>query len=179
MMPSCLHSSDVMFGVRTIPASTQAAVRGQGLRRRRPSRAGFTLLEVMCAMGILVVGMTMVLSLFTFGAAMSRSAKLRASASTAVEAVMADLESNFFPLADDGTVGEPQPIVDRPVPSAPGVVYSAKARPNPDDPDEYRVDVDLRWSTSGVQRTRSFTTILLRQVPFGERLRRRFIEPGS
>ena len=140
------------------------------------ARGGFTLLEVMLAMGILVVGMTMVLSLFTFGAAMSRTAELRAAASVAVESVVADLEATLFPLDEDGTVGDPTPVVDRPVPGSPGVVYSAQPTQNPDDPDQYRVDVSLTWTTSGVQRAHEFTTLLSREVPFGERLRRRFVE---
>jgi hypothetical protein len=55
-------------------------------------------------------------------------------------------------------------------------VYSATARPNPARPDEYRVDVDMSWKSEGVQREKRFTTILLREIPFGERLRRQFVE---
>ena len=52
--------------------------------------------------------------------------------------------------------------------------------PNPDDPHnpplEYRVDVEMSWTTKGSKRKRSFSTLLLRQVPFGTRLRRRFVQ---
>jgi hypothetical protein len=34
----------------------------------------------------------------------------------------------------------------------------------------------MRWQSGGVERERGFTTILLREVPFSERLRRRIIE---
>jgi hypothetical protein len=47
---------------------------------------------------------------------------------------------------------------------------------NPERPLEYRVDVELSWKSGGVQREKRFTTILLREVPFGERLRRRFVD---
>ena len=63
------------------------------------------------------------------------------------------------------------------------MVYSATATPNPDGPRdgdaplEYRVDVDVSWEASGVRRARRYETILLREIPFGERLRRRFVEP--
>ena len=65
------------------------------------------------------------------------------------------------------------------MPGATGVIYSALARVNPDNPDEFAVDVDVSWEAAGVQRARKFTTLLLREVPFGERLRRRFIQARS
>ena len=140
------------------------------------ARAGFTILEVVLAMGILVIGMTVLISLLTFGAALSRTAAMRTAASAAIEAILADLEESMFPLDDQGEVGEPLPIVNREVPASPDVVYSALAEPNPDRPLEYRVDVDMKWKSSGVQRTRRFTTIMLREIPFGERMRRQFVE---
>ena len=146
---------------------------------RPRSAAGFTIIEVVLAMGILVLGMSVLLSLLTFGAALTRSAALRTASASAVEAVMLDLEESLFPLEEDGTVGEPSEIEKRPVPGAPGVVYSATARPNPDEPLEYAVDVDLTWESSGVKRAASFQTILLREVPFGERMRRRFVDPAG
>ena len=145
---------------------------------RRCAAAGFTILEVVLAMGILAVGTTVVLSLLTFGAVLSKSAALATASATAIDAVVADLEEQLFPLAEDGTVGEPAAIVERPVPGAPGVVYSASASPNPERPLEYRVDVELSWNTGGVRRAHSFRTILLREIPFGERMRRRFVERG-
>ena len=144
-------------------------------RTSRASRSGFTIIEVVLAMGILVLGMTVLLSLLTFGAALTRTAALRTAASTAIEAVIGDLQDSMFPLEDDGTVGEPRQIEGRAVPNAPGVVYSASARPNPDNALEYAVDIEVSWETSGIRRARTFQTLLLREVPFGERMRRRFV----
>lgn len=144
------------------------------------SRAGFTLLEVVLAMGILVLGLSSLLGLFTFGAALTRQAGLRSISATAVDSIMADLEASLFPLESGGTAGEPAVFENRDVPGADGVVYSAVAEPNIDgplnragDPLEYRVDIELAWRTQGVRRTKSFTTLMLREVPFGERMRRR------
>ncbi len=141
------------------------------------SSAGFTLIEVVLAMGVLVLGMTMLISLFTFGAALSRTAELRTAAASAIDAVMADLEETLFPIDEEtGEVGEPEPIVERPVPGSPGVVYSAEPVPNPDEPREYRVEIVMTWKSSGVRRARTFETLMLREIPFGERMRRRFVE---
>lgn len=146
---------------------------------------GFTIIEVVLAMFILLIGMTTILGLLSFGAALSRTASLRSQAANAIEAVLADLEENLFPLTvvdDLAVAGEPTDIERRPVPGLPGLVYSARAVPDPEHdggsvgPLEYRVDVEISWSTAGAKQSRRFTTLLLREVPFGERLRRRFVE---
>lgn len=138
-------------------------------------RSGFTLVEVLVALGILLFGLTAVLGLLTFGSALSRSAHLRTVGASAAEAVIADLEETLFPL-QEGEAGEPRSIADRSVPGFPTLVYSAKARPHPQRTREYRVDIQMRWQSGGVERERSFTTVLLREVPFSERLRRQIIE---
>ncbi len=143
----------------------------------RGNRRGFTLIEVVLAMGILVMGMTVILSLLTFGAALTRSAATRTRASTVIESVIGDLEQSLFPLEQDGTVGDPPEVIEgRLVPGVVGVVYDARTRPNPDDPNEYLVNVEVWWETEGARRTKTFQTLLLREVPFGERMRRRFVE---
>jgi prepilin-type N-terminal cleavage/methylation domain-containing protein len=138
-------------------------------------RSGFTLVEVLVALGILLFGLTAVLGLLTFGSALSRSAQLRTVGASAAEAVIADLEESLFPL-QDGEAGEPRSIDDRSVPGFPTLMYSAKARAHPERAREYRVDIQMRWQSGGVERERSFTTVLLREVPFSERLRRQIIE---
>jgi hypothetical protein len=147
-------------------------------------RAGFTIVEVVVALGLLLLGMTSILGLLSFGAALSRTAQLRNSAASAAEAVIVDLEETLFPLArdEDGdvVVGEPRAIVDRPVPGHPGILYTAHAFGDPLDrtpggPVRYRVDVEIHWKTEGRRRSKTFTTLLLREVPFGERMRRLFV----
>jgi prepilin-type N-terminal cleavage/methylation domain-containing protein len=151
---------------------------GPARRHGLSRRAGFTLVEILLSLAILLFGFTAVLGLLTFGAGLSRTALLRTSAASAVEAVVADLEETLFPLVE-GEAGEPVDVVDREVPGLADVVYSARAVANPERPLEYRVDVELSWKTSGVRREKRFRTLLVREVPFGERLRRRFVEPGA
>ncbi len=141
------------------------------------ARSGFTILEVLVAMAILVFGMTTILGLMTYGVALSRSAQLRTSAASAAQATIADLEESFFPVVD-GEAGEPRAIEGRAVAGVDGLVYSATGRPNPDRPTEYRVDIEMSWTSQGVQRAKRFTTLLQREVSFGERLRHR-ATPGA
>ena len=150
--------------------------------QHRAREGGFTLLEVMLALGLLLIGLSTLLGLFSFGAALSRSSLLASEAAGAVDAVMADLEDHFFPLQEDGTAGPPEDVVDRPVPGHDELVYTARATPRPEltdrrgEPVEYRVDVEISWSSRGARRSHELTTVLLREVPFGERMRRRFVE---
>ncbi len=143
------------------------------------ARSGFTIVEVLVALAILLFGMTAVLGILMFGAALSRTALLRTSSAAAAEAVVADLEETMFPLAPGGSRGEAGPpieVKDRVLPGQPDVVYSASARENPAEPLEYRVDVAMTWRSAGVQREMAFTTLLVREIPFGERMRKRFVE---
>jgi len=139
------------------------------------ARSGFTILEIILAMGILLFGMVAVLGLLTLGGALTRGALLRTEAASATAAVVADLEERLFPLGPDGELGEPGTIRERAL-AGTGVVYDAVATQNPARPHEYRVDVELSWQAGGVRRERRFSTILLKELPFGERLRRQFVE---
>lgn len=147
--------------------------------KRSPNRSGFTLVEVLVALAILLFGLTAVLGLLTFGSALSRSAQLRTMGASAAEAVVADLQETLFPLDSNSEAGEPRKIADREVPGSKGLIYSATAQANPEQPKEYRVDIRMRWTSGGVEREREFTTVLLREIPFSERLRRQWIEGQS
>jgi hypothetical protein len=138
------------------------------------------LVEVVLAMFVLLIGMTSILGLLSFGAALARTATLRGGAASAIEAVVADLEETLFPLEldarGDEVAGEPRDVEAHPLPGYPGLTYTTRSTPNPDDPLEYKVEVEIRWATGGTTRSKRFTTLLLREVPFGERLRARLVE---
>jgi len=140
-----------------------------------PRRAGFTIVEVLMAMGILLFGAAAIIAFLTFGSATARHAQLRTQATTAVEAIAADIDRHLFPY-EKGVLGEPRVIERRPVPGVPGVVYTARAVQNPDEEREYRVDIEMRWESAGVRRSKQWSMLKIREVPFGERLRREFIE---
>lgn len=158
------------------------------MRRARPTgrASGFTIVEVVLAMGLLLIGMTAVLGLLTFGAALARTAALRTGAAAAAESVVADLEETLFPLEVDAAsgarrAGEPHAIVGREVPGHPGLVYSANATAVPAEqgaasgPQRYRVDIEIAWTASGRRKAQVFSVLLLREVPFAERLRRELL----
>jgi hypothetical protein len=158
------------------------------MKRARTIRrqGGFTIVEVVLAMGLLLLGMSAVLGLLTFGAALARTAALRTGAAAAAEAVVADLEETLFPLAIDEetgerSAGEPHDFAGREVPGHPGLVYSAHATAVPAEeagvpgPQRFRVDVEISWTASGSRKAQVFSVLLLREVPFAERLRRELL----
>ncbi len=160
---------------------------------QRP-KSGFTIVEIILAMAILLVGMTSVLGLLSFGAGMARNAQLRSASAASVEAVLADLEEALFPLVREGNsqrlvAGPPHRIEKRAVRGHPGLFYDARAslayRKLPEaDPKQapsptleiYSVEIDMHWETSGQARSRTFRALLPRRVPFGERLRRELVQ---
>lgn len=153
-------------------------------------RAGFTLIEVVLAAALFVMGMSMIMGVYSFGSALSRSAELRSLSSDAAEALFADLSESLFPLRDDGLAGPPRVIEDREVPGMPGLRYSVEAVPNletleilPDVEEpvarEYTVTVEARWQAAGVKRAATWTTIMLRELPFGARMRQRFLPKAA
>lgn len=145
---------------------------------KRANQSGFTLVEVVISMGMLVMGMGVLLSLLTFGAALTKNASNRARSSMVIESVTADLQENLFPTEEDGSVGEPPARLEGvPVPGVRGATYTVITRPHPEGDGEYLVDVTVSWEAEGVSRKERFTTLMLRELPFGERMRRRFIAP--
>ena len=43
------------------------------------------------------------------------------------------------------------------------------------EPLQYRLDVTVQWSAGGMRRSKQYTTLILREIPFGERMRRQFL----
>ncbi len=151
------------------------------ISRRSGSRSGFTLIEVVLAMGIFLLGATAILGFLTFGATMSRTASLRTLSAEAVEAIALDLEEGLFPLDESGAVGEPRTIVDREVPGYRELTYTVQtvedtnADLERDASPEVRVDIEIKWKGGVSRRGRRLSILLLKEVPFGERLRRQLL----
>jgi prepilin-type N-terminal cleavage/methylation domain-containing protein len=142
--------------------------------RRAPlegSRAGFTLIEMIVAMGILVLGVSSILGLLTFGAALQRTAESRNDVTLAAEAVIADLRETVFPIQPDGSVGAPPPALERPVPGHPRLTAFVDLRESPSLPGEYFATVRIAWKERGKERAEIFRTVLQREVPYSTRVR--------
>ncbi|MFT7484297.1 MAG: prepilin-type N-terminal cleavage/methylation domain-containing protein [Candidatus Paceibacteria bacterium] len=148
------------------------------INRSATGRGGFTIVEVLLAMAILLMGSVAIIAFLTFGGATARHAQLRTQAALAVEAVVADIDRNIFPY-EDGELGEPVDLMQRAVPGTRGVVYNAKAFANPELESEYRIDIEMTWESAGMKRSKTWSMLKIKELPFGERLRREFIEQSG
>ena len=170
--------------VRTAIGAPRKGGSFEAVTGRAARRGGFTLIEVVLAVGLFALGATALLGLFSAGAGMASGASLRAEAAASLERIAADLEERLFPILPDGTLGAPLEPVDRPVPGQPRLTYTARVVPDPDPPPVpglpglVRVDVEVRWKERGNRLALETSLLLHRAVPYGERLRRRFV-PGA
>ncbi len=141
-------------------------------RRHKTKNAGFTLVEVMTAMGILVAGMSTILGLLSFGLSLHRSSGERGKASLAAESVIAEIRQNAF-LPEKGKEAKaPETIREREIPAYPGLSYSATFRENPQLLGEYLVEVQISWKEKGKTRSTVFRTVMLQEIPYEQRLKR-------
>jgi type II secretory pathway pseudopilin PulG len=146
--------------------------RSQQSSRSRSKRSAFTLVEMMIAMGILVIGVTSVLGLLAFGAALQRTAERRSETALAAEQVIADLRE-LFVVKEDGSLSEPaSSTLDRPVPGHPNLTAHVEVKKNPALDTEYFATVQIQWKERGKLRSEVFRTILEREAPFGWRVQR-------
>lgn len=134
-------------------------------------RSGFTLLEVMAAMVIFLVGIVGVLALFASGLAIHRTATQRAVVAAASEDVRARIEA----LLADLPANVDLPKVERvPVEGHVGYYYSAVLTPDPDRGIEGGVLAQVRVFTleAGAERGEAFTVFTRPKADAAAEIRR-------
>jgi general secretion pathway protein I len=136
--------------------------RGERRVQRRTQEDGFTLLEVLVALGIL--GMSLSVLFAVFGAALDRTQtnKTRIAAEHLAEALLLQAETI-----------DPKALHDSHGTAAPAFEWTVKTAPYGSDADRQawsgvllKVSVDVRWDDHG--RSRSLSLSTLRIVPGGE-----------
>lgn len=147
-------------------------------KRRAGPRAGFTLIEIVLAAGLLAIGLSALIGLFSFGANLVTGARLQTQAAQALESLVADLPGRLFPLSPEGQVGPPQVLKDQPVPGYPRLRFDALPSPTPVSASDYpgpplwSVEVTVAWKSRGQGRGLSARILLPQSLPLAERLRR-------
>src|SRR5690606_11244115 len=153
----------------------------------RSRRAGFTLLEIIVAMGVLAIGATAAFALLVAAASAGRRAEHQVNAALLADTVIDDLKADLtfdldltdLPLAaeviaqrqargdlpaDAPTAPNPETRyvdVDAVRPDYPDYKYDLAITPIegpvPDQPWEFLVEVDVRWSDQGQRRNALFS----------------------
>ena len=135
------------------------------------ARNGFTILEVVIAIGIFMFGITAILGLFQVGGNLEQSARVRAELAPAIEPLIAELRRDAW-LID--AAGEPTGLreyIGTIVPGASGYRFDLVVRPPGDNPALRRAE--LRFYRKSAQRVLTRVSFMLeRNVPI-ERLTQR------
>jgi prepilin-type N-terminal cleavage/methylation domain-containing protein len=141
---------------------------------RAGDQRGFTLLELMVAIGILVFGVTTLIGVLSVGVATRRGAEQRARAALLAEQVLHRIATETLATApvpeqpDDGL--ELPPLrVDR-VDGYPGMKYGVEFVVDPVLPELVLARVTVSWLDQGEDQGQEFQRVIQRTVPFSQRV---------
>lgn len=88
------------------------------------TRSGFTIVEVLMAMGLFLFGITALLGSFQIGGSLENSARTHAELAPAIEPLVAEIRENIWLLDGAGQPSELRIYFDEPVPGVPGFKYA-------------------------------------------------------
>jgi Prokaryotic N-terminal methylation motif len=128
---------------------------------RRSSERGFTLIEVMAAIFVFMIGVVGVLGLLAAGARLHQESQQLVVTNDVAEEVLLLSQRELAeraPATGDSLPESPPP---HPVPSRPEMLFSWKVVPAP-DVSLYLLRVELDWMEHGKLRTATFERVLPR-----------------
>lgn len=145
--------------------------------RRTPDAgaAGFTLAEMLAALGILLFGVTALIGALGSSIAQRRTTDARLEAVALCDQALHRLQYEAVrrSAASDSDLDlELAPLADQTAAGFPGMTWSARPILDPDRPDVWLVQLEVRWLEEGDEVTEVFHRILPRQLPLGPRVLR-------
>ena len=152
----------------------------------RSGQRGFTLVEMIFAVGILVFGLTALIGVLTVGVSTRRTAELKSRASLAADGVVQHLQEEVlsdprFALGAEKAPGKPgdalPPIVLDPLPGSPGLSARVELTRSESDPDLLLAEITIAWRERGEAISERFFRIVAREVPFARRVSSRRSKP--
>ena len=141
----------------------------------RPAQHGFTLAEMLAALGILLFGVTALIGALSSSISQRRSTDARIQAAAMCERALLQLQQEGVRRRADGETDldlELAPLADQTVPGFPGMTWSASTVLDPDRPDVWLVRLKVTWLEEGEEMTEEFLRVLRRQLPLGQRVLR-------
>ena len=121
------------------------------LRRRT---AGYSLMEILVALGVLAIGLAGVFSLFGIATTTQRRAADQANAALVAARAFAEVQARF-------SAGDPQAVKDQSFPEFPGYRYDVEAIAVAATLPEYAVKVTVKWKFRGKDAQEVFETVML------------------
>lgn len=141
----------------------------------RGAEGGFTLVEMMAALGILLFGVTALLGALSSSIAQRRTIDARLESSALCEHALHRLQHEAVRRRAGGTNDlelEIATLTDQQAPGFPGMTWSATTVVDEDRPDVWLVRLRIRWLEEGDDVTQEFLRVLPRQLPLGQRVLR-------
>ncbi len=134
---------------------------------------GFTLAEMLVALGILLLGITSLLGAMSTSVAQRRTTDARHELTALCEAALLRVQHEA-PRAPNGNPSplalEFVPMVDQPAPGFPGMRWSASATVDESQPTLWLVKLTVQWLDGGENTTAEFLRVIPRQLPLRERV---------
>jgi len=134
---------------------------------------GFTLVEMLVALGILLVGITSLLAAMSSSVAQRRTADARHELTALCEAALLRVQHEAV-RAPDGNPSPLQlefvPMVDQPAAGFPGMTWSATATVDDTMPTLWLVRLTVKWLEEGENASAEFLRVIPRQLPLRDRV---------
>lgn len=143
----------------------------------RPCRgqAGFTLAEMLAALGILLFGVTALLGALSSSVAQRRTIDARLESTALCEHALHRVQHEAVRRRAGATSDLELEVVsldDQAAPGFPGMTWSATAVVDENRPDLWLVRIRMRWLEGGDDVDQEFLRILPRQLPLRQRVER-------
>ncbi|HEB54246.1 MAG TPA: type II secretion system protein [bacterium] len=137
------------------------------------AEAGFTLAEMLAALGILLFGVTALLGALSASVGQRRTTDARHALTALCEHAMHRVRHE----AVTSTTGDSSPfdleftpLTDQTVPGFPGMSWTATATVDEDRPDLWLVTIRASWLDQGEEVVAEFLRVLPRQLPLRDRV---------
>jgi type II secretory pathway pseudopilin PulG len=137
--------------------------------RRAP---GFTLVEMMLAMMILLFGITALIGALSSSIAQRRTADAGLELCSLCDQIVHRVQQEAIRPGPDGNTVDLvfSPLADQEVAGFPGLTWSARTSEDPERPDLWLLHIDLRWLEGGSPVETSVRRVLPRHLPLRARV---------
>jgi hypothetical protein len=139
----------------------------------RRTQAGFTLAEMLAALGILLFGVTSLLAAMASSIGQRRSADARLETTALVEHVVHRAMHECIALRDGSSSPvdlEFRPLVDQPWPGFPGLRWSVRATVDENHPTVWLLRIEAKWFDGGEEIVSEYLRVVPRQAPLRDRV---------
>lgn len=126
--------------------------------------SGFTLIEILVALGVMILGMTSAFALFAAATAMHKHAVVQSTAAILADNIFSRVESELTAGADISRIAKTN--ADARDEGYGGYTYDLELVPIDTQENEIYVRLTIKWRKEGKKRHQQFSTILLRHIPF-------------